>query len=249
MKNAKRAISLVLCLVMAFAVAACGQSSTTTTPSAATTAPAADTSSTESANPNARVLKWSANSPEGYPDYESAMRIKAYVEEKTNGEIILEVYPDNILGDWTVVFDEIMNGGIDFTATSVPDYYDPRIAACTLPYLTATYDEVAAVFRKGGYYDQILEECYADLNVKYFGVYADGYCGIGVKGELQNAAENDAKYKDLYEQEEGYTMVRFTDEEKKAFADDCREKVWPQLNELYGEEFLTELLADIQANT
>ena len=35
--------------------------------------------------------------PEGYPDYESAMRIKAYVEEKTNGEIILEVYPDNIL--------------------------------------------------------------------------------------------------------------------------------------------------------
>lgn len=153
MKNAKRAIALVLCLVMAFAVAACGQSSTTTTPSAATTAPAADTSSTESANPNARVLKWSANSPEGYPDYESAMRIKAYVEEKTNGEIILEVYPDNILGDWTVVFDEIMNGGIDFTATSVPDYYDPRIAACTLPYLTATYDEVAAVFRKGGYYD------------------------------------------------------------------------------------------------
>ncbi len=66
---------------------------------------------------------------------------------------------------------------------------------------------------------------------------------------IKNAAENDAKYKDLYEQEEGYTMVRFTDEEKKAFADDCREKVWPQLNELYGEEFLTELLADIQANT
>ena len=30
---------------------------------------------------------------------------------------------------------------------------------------------------------------------------------------IKNAAENDAKYKDLYEQEEGYTMVRFTDEE------------------------------------
>ena len=33
------------------------------------------------------------------------------------------------------------------------------------------------------------------------------------------------------------------------FAADCRAKVWPQLNELYGEEFLTELLADIEANT
>ena len=66
---------------------------------------------------------------------------------------------------------------------------------------------------------------------------------------ITNAAENDAKYKDLYEAEEGYEMIRFTDEEKKAFADHCRENVWPQLNDLYGEEFLTELLADIKANT
>lgn len=44
-------------------------------------------------------------------------------------------------------------------------------------------------------------------------------------------------------------MIYFTDEEKKAFAADCREKVWPQLNDLYGEQFLNELLADIQGNT
>ena len=187
MKKTHRLLAMLLCLIVALTAVGCGGSDT---PAATTTdTPAAEDAaeSTQEANPNARVLKWSANSPEGYPDYESAMRIKAYVEEKTNGEIILEVYPDNILGDWTVVFDEIMAGGIDFTATSVPDYYDPRIAACTLPYLTATYDEVAAVFRKGGYYDQVLEECYEALNVKYFGVYCDGYCGVGVQGELENA--------------------------------------------------------------
>ena len=365
MKKTHRLLAMLLCLIVALTAVGCGGSDTPAATTTDTPAAAEDAAeSTQEANPNARVLKWSANSPEGYPDYESAMRIKAYVEEKTNGEIILEVYPDNILGEWTVVFDEIMNGGIDFTATSVPDYYDPRIAACTLPYLTATYDEVAAVFRKGGYYDKVLEECYEELNVKYFGVYCDGYCGVGVQGELENAnipgadkgdaiirvppnqsmilavqnlgfkyssipysdtytslqtgvvqgwcggpisqhygqwldvedhyydydiwqesrhyiasmdtwnslteeqqqiftdiilqeaelsitnaAENDAKYKELYANEEGYTMVYFTDEEKKAFADDCREKVWPQLNELYGEEFLTELLADIEANT
>ncbi len=152
---------MLLCLIVALTAVGCGGSST---PAASTTeGPAAEDAaeSTQEANPNARVLKWSANSP--------------------------EVYPDNILDDWTVVFDEIMNGGIDFTATSVPDYYDPRIAACTLPYLTATYDEVAAVFRKGGYYDKVLEECYEELNVKYFGVYCDGYCGVGVQGELENA--------------------------------------------------------------
>ena len=111
MKNTKKILSLVLCLIMAVTAVACGSSSAP----AATNAPAeqAPAASETEANPNARVLKWSANSPAGYPDYESAMRIKAYVEEQTNGEIILEVYPDNILGDWTVVFDEIMNGGID----------------------------------------------------------------------------------------------------------------------------------------
>ena len=146
----KKAVSLILALVMVLACVVV----------ASAEAPAAE----------GRHLKWSANSPEGYPDYESAMRIKAYVEEKTNGEIILDVYPDNILGDWTVVFDEIMEGGIDFTATSVPDYYDARIAACTLPYLTATYDEVAAVFRKGGYYDKVLEECYELRRHKILGI-------------------------------------------------------------------------------
>ena len=40
---------------------------------------------------------------------------------------------------------------------------------------------------------------------------------------------------------------RFTDDEKKDFADDCRENVWPQLYDLYGEDFLNELLADIKA--
>ena len=57
MKNAKRAISLVLCLVMAFAVAACGQSNTTTTPTAATPAPPAAHSRTHRATPHARGLK------------------------------------------------------------------------------------------------------------------------------------------------------------------------------------------------
>lgn len=365
MKSTKRVLATALCLAAVLTMASCGGGNSDNPPVSSNPGSSSGTpGSSQPANPNARVLKWSANSPEGYPDYESAMRIKAYVEEKTNGEIVLEVYPDNILGDWTVVFDEIMNGGIDFTATSVPDYYDARIAACTLPYLTATYDEVATVFRKGGYYDKILEECYAELDVKYFGVYCDGYCGVGVQGELQNAnvpggdkgssiirvppnqsmilavqnlgfnyssipysdtytslqtgvvqgwcggpvsqhygqwldvedhyydydiwqesrhyiasmktwdslteeqqqiftdiilqeaelsiknaAENDAKYKKLYEDEEGYEMIYFTDEEKKAFADDCREKVWPQLNDLYGEQFLNELLADIQENT
>ncbi|MCD8140305.1 MAG: TRAP transporter substrate-binding protein DctP [Planctomycetaceae bacterium] len=134
-------------------------------------------------------FRWSANSPEGYPDYEAAMWVKRYVEEHTDGEITFEVYPANQLGDWLQVFDEIIMGTIDFCTTSVPDSYDPRIAACTLPYLTSNYNEIRSVFRPGGYYDTTLQGIYADLGVKYFGIYCDGYCGVGVQVPLTNAHE------------------------------------------------------------
>ena len=133
-----------------------------------------------------RTFRWSANSPEGYPDYEAAMKIKEKVEKATNGKIRLNVYPANQLGDWLQVFDEIMMGTIDFCATSVPDTYDSRLAACTFPYLTSNYKEVRIVFRPGGYYDKVLQDIYASLNVKYFGIYCDGYCGVGVQVPLDN---------------------------------------------------------------
>lgn len=41
-------------------------------------------------------------------------------------------------------------------------------------------------------------------------------------------------------------IVRFTDEELNAFAESCRENVWPQLAKSYPEGFLDNILADIQ---
>lgn len=46
----------------------------------------------------------------------------------------------------------------------------------------------------------------------------------------------------------GIEIVNFTPEELEAFADSCRENVWPQLAEAYPDGFLDEVLADIQNN-
>ena len=46
----------------------------------------------------------------------------------------------------------------------------------------------------------------------------------------------------------GIEIVHFSDEEMTAFADSCRENVWPQLAEAYPDGFLDDVLADLAAH-
>lgn len=59
------------------------------------------------------------------------------------------------------------------------------------------------------------------------------------------AAADDAKYMELL-REEGVEIIEFTDEERAAFAQDCRENVWPKLAKNTSQEFLDGILASIQ---
>lgn len=58
------------------------------------------------------------------------------------------------------------------------------------------------------------------------------------------AEAEDAKYLDMME-EQGIQVIRFTDEEIDAVATAVRNDVWPQFNDLYGEEFMSGLLASL----
>lgn len=60
------------------------------------------------------------------------------------------------------------------------------------------------------------------------------------------AAEDDAKYMDLL-QEANIEVVEFTDEQRAAFAQDCRENVWPKLAKNTSQEFLDNILASLKA--
>lgn len=60
------------------------------------------------------------------------------------------------------------------------------------------------------------------------------------------AAEDDAKYMDLL-REAGVEIVEFTDEQRAAFAEDCRKNVWPKLAKNTSQEFLDSILASLDA--
>jgi len=49
------------------------------------------------------------------------------VKEKTNGRIEIVVYPANQLGDYTLVYEELIRGTIEMAAISIPSQFDPRL--------------------------------------------------------------------------------------------------------------------------
>ena len=59
------------------------------------------------------------------------------------------------------------------------------------------------------------------------------------------AEADDAKYMDIL-RDLGVEVVEFTDEERAAFAQDCRENVWPQLAKNTSQEFLDNILASLE---
>lgn len=61
---------------------------------------------------------------------------------------------------------------------------------------------------------------------------------------IELAQEDEVKYKNLLE-EAGIKVVEFTDEERAAFADAVRTKVWPELAKTFTQEFLDNVLASV----
>lgn len=60
---------------------------------------------------------------------------------------------------------------------------------------------------------------------------------------VDDAISDSDKYLELLRNEPGFTVVEFTADELRAFANECYENVWPQFYEDYGEDIMKGLLA------
>jgi len=126
------------------------------------------------------TFRYATQHPMDHPAQAAAEAIKAEIEEKTDGRILIEIYPSNILGDWTQIYDEVMMGTIEIAHISVPEKYDARTAAGFLPYLASDFDEFAKVIEPGAFLPTIMSEIQANVGIKFFGYFAEGFAGIGL---------------------------------------------------------------------
>jgi len=99
------------------------------------------------------------------------------VLEKTNGRIEIKVFPANILGDYTLVFEELMRGTIDMACISVPSQFNPNLEVTYINCFVSGYEQAKEVFAEGGWLFNKMNELCNELGVRVLGFQVTGFIG------------------------------------------------------------------------
>lgn len=137
---------------------------------------------------NPMVLRFAGQSAEQTLIYYAHVNICEKVKEATNGALVIEYYPNNQLGDYTQVFDELIMGTIDMGCISPSDNINPLMNAAQVPALAATYEGMAEICGEGGFISDLCISEIEKLDLVCPGLFFNGMSGIGTVKEAADPA-------------------------------------------------------------
>lgn len=121
--------------------------------------------------------------------YAALERIAADLEGRSNGAIKVTLYPSSQLGDYTLVYEDLMKGTIEMALIPIPSQYDVRLGMNQIPYLVKDYSELEKVFGPDSYFFQVYSEVHEALDVKLLGIFVEGLVGFGFNKLPENYAD------------------------------------------------------------
>lgn len=131
------------------------------------------------------IVKFAGQNP---PDHHATIAMNGFakeVGEKTQGRIQVKVYPANQLGDYSLVYEELIRGTIEMAAISFPSQFDNRMDLIYVQGYTSSYKQVAKVYDPNGWFFKKMDEFNKELGVKLLGMYLEGMVGMGTTKELR----------------------------------------------------------------
>jgi TRAP-type C4-dicarboxylate transport system substrate-binding protein len=173
----KKMLALILALVMSLSLVACGGSD----------APAEDTSSEDTSSETVEELpyyEWSLSCEYSAENHQTKALEDAakMIEEQTDGHIKITVYPNMALGDYTVVYGQVITGDIEIAACPISSQYDPRVDVMTLPFLSGGFEDFESNYMsQDSYMWTLFEDITSAQGVKLLGFFNTGFMGLGAK--------------------------------------------------------------------
>jgi len=119
----------------------------------------------------------------GSPSGNAMDRWAELIEEGTDGEVQVDVFYQNELGSQAEVFDLFVANEVQLTLNWPPTTYDERIGVLYAPYMVFSWEEALEAYRPGGWINDMLGGIYADLGLKFFGAWPEGFNGVATKGK------------------------------------------------------------------
>jgi len=94
-------------------------------------------------------LRYGHEATEGHPYDFGARSFKSNVERLTNGEIVVDIFPNGTLGNQSQMVESVSMGLLDFCSTNTPTYEQlvPEFGVLTTPMLFKNYDACLRVMR------------------------------------------------------------------------------------------------------
>jgi len=120
--------------------------------------------------------------PVDVPYDKTAHKFADLVAEKTDGQVQVNIFPNNQLGDWTETFELISRGVVEMGFQIANAAYDPKLNfAYYMPYVVNDLDEARVAYAPGGWAYDIIKGLWADHGIKALAVYPIGMAGVSLR--------------------------------------------------------------------
>lgn len=99
------------------------------------------------------------------------------IAEKTKGNVVISVFPANQLGDYTLVYEDIIRGTIDMCMMSLPSQFDKRLEIVYINGYVRGPDDAKKVIDPNGWMFKKIDELQSVFGVKTLALYFEGMGG------------------------------------------------------------------------
>ncbi|SDH27319.1 tripartite ATP-independent transporter solute receptor, DctP family [Alteribacillus persepolensis] len=119
------------------------------------------------------VLRFGHGAAESNERHLAVMHFKELVEERTNGKINVQVYPNEQLGSEAEMIESVTLNDLQMAASSAFSQYDQRISVFELPYLFDSYEEAWEIL--DGELGQAIAEPLLEDNLRVLAYFENGF--------------------------------------------------------------------------
>lgn len=142
----------------------------------------------------AETLRLSTLKKPGSEGEAAALRFADLVAQGTEGRIKIKVYPASQLGDWTEVYEQVIQGAVDMAMQPLATSSDKRLAITWFPYAFIDYDTARESLSPGGAVFSIVNDVLEPQGLTPLGVFGAGMGGAGFAKPVENVKDFDAKH-------------------------------------------------------
>ncbi|WP_078430564.1 TRAP transporter substrate-binding protein [Alkalihalobacterium alkalinitrilicum] len=133
------------------------------------------------------LIRFGHGAAEANERHLAVIKFKELVEERSQGTLKVEVYPNEQLGSEAEMIESVTFNDLQMVASSAFSQYDQRISVLELPYLFESYEEAWNVL--DGEIGQAVAEPFLDYNLRIIAYFENGFRHVTANVQVEKPGD------------------------------------------------------------